>query len=89
MPKVVTANRLNDGAVVYLRANGDWSADLGSAAIANDADALAALEARGAAAEAARCVVAVYSMDVQLLDGRPIAASVREVIRAEQAAQAA
>jgi predicted NAD/FAD-binding protein len=38
-PVVVTANRLADGAVVYRGADGDWTTDLDSAAVATTADA--------------------------------------------------
>lgn len=36
-PVVVTANRVGDGAVVYRRADGGWTTELGNAAIATDA----------------------------------------------------
>jgi hypothetical protein len=36
-PVVVTANRVGDGAVVYRRADGGWTTDLGGAAIATNA----------------------------------------------------
>jgi hypothetical protein len=43
--KILTANRLTDGAVVYLTASGDWSHDLSHALRLTDADAPAALAA--------------------------------------------
>jgi hypothetical protein len=36
-PVVVTANRVGDGAVVYRRADGGWTTDLGGAAVATNA----------------------------------------------------
>lgn len=48
--KAVTANRLDDGAVVYLSADGSWTADVAAAARFADADAAAALEAAQARA---------------------------------------
>ena len=36
-PVVVTANRVGDGAVVYLRADGGWTTALGGAAVTTDA----------------------------------------------------
>jgi hypothetical protein len=36
-PVVVTANRVTDGAVVYSRADGGWTTDLGGAAIVTNA----------------------------------------------------
>lgn len=43
--KAVTANRLDDGAVVYAAADGSWTADVAAAARYSDAEAAAALEA--------------------------------------------
>ena len=42
-PVVVTANRLDDGAVVYRTADGDWTTRLEQAAIATTAPAAAEL----------------------------------------------
>ena len=36
-PVVVTANRVGDGAVIYLRADGGWTTALGEAAVTSDA----------------------------------------------------
>jgi hypothetical protein len=82
MPSVVTANRLDDGLVVYLAANGEWVEDLGHARLADTEPEIAALEAEAAKAVADRIVVAAYPMDVALDGGVPIALSVREKIRA-------
>ena len=46
--KIVTANRLGDGAVVYLDADGDWSERLGNGWVALDQDDETALLARAA-----------------------------------------
>ena len=48
-PVVVTANRVGDGAVVYRRAEGGWTTDLGGAAIATTAAAAQALFVEAAA----------------------------------------
>lgn len=82
MPSVVTANRLDDGIVVYLGPDGRWVEDLAHARLANSEPEIAALEAEAAKAVAERKVVAVYPMDVALNDGVPSALSVREKIRA-------
>ncbi len=37
-PVVITANRVGDGAVVYRRADGGWTTQLGDAAIATNSD---------------------------------------------------
>jgi hypothetical protein len=82
-PKVVTANRLTTGDVVYLAADGRWVRALVEAAVASDAADLARLEAEAGAAAARQDVTAVYTMDVRLESGRPAPASVRERIRAQ------
>lgn len=85
MPSVVTANLLRTGAVVYLTADGQWVSDLGAAAIATDAAALAPLESLARAAVARQDVTAVYAFDVHVADGHATALSVRETIRAAAA----
>jgi sulfite reductase (NADPH) hemoprotein beta-component len=85
MPKVVTANDLRTGVVVYLGNEGQWTVSLAEAEVAADAEALKRLEARALAAVQAREVTAVYAMDVALTDGRPQPVSVRERIRAAHA----
>lgn len=82
MAKVVTANVLETGDVVYLSDGGAWVRDLTKSAVANDAAEVAALEAEAAAAAARQYVTAVYTMDVRLVEGRPEPMSVRERIRA-------
>jgi hypothetical protein len=82
MPSVVTANRLIDGIVVYLAADGSWVEDLAQARLANGEDEVKALENEAARSVAERKVVAVYPMDVAIHDGVPAALSVREKIRA-------
>ncbi len=86
MPSVVTANNLRSGAVVYLAAGGRWVSKLHEATVAEDAEALKALEALALAAVAQSEVTAVYAFDVRLADGRPEPISVRERIRAAHAA---
>ncbi len=80
--KVLTANRLRDGLVVYLAADGRWSERIGEGRIAAGEAASAELEAGAAAAVAAQRVVAPYLIAVSDKDGviRPI--RYREEIRA-------
>ena len=85
MPRVVTANELRSGAVVYLARNGQWVEDLGSAVVAAGAEDLKQLETVALAAVEKTAVTAVYAMDVHLADGRPEPISVREKIRAAHA----
>lgn len=80
--KVLTANRLADGGVVYLTASGDWSEDLQDAATAADTETEAELT-RQAEQAVARClIVDPYLFPVVRRDGRLAAASQRERIRA-------
>jgi hypothetical protein len=81
MQKVLTANRLSDGAVVYLGAGG-WSEWIDAASVAADETAAADLEARGAQAVAERQVVDPYLIDVISEGGHLAAARLRERIRA-------
>lgn len=79
--KVLTANRLSDGGVVYLTADGAWSENLQSAATAAP-EQEAELTARAQEAVAACLVVEPYLFPVTRQDGRLAAASQRERIRA-------
>jgi hypothetical protein len=82
MPSVVTANRLTDGIVVYLAADGSWTEDIAHARRAETEDEVKALEADAAKAVKERKVVSVYPMDVAVDASGVHALSVRERIRA-------
>ena len=62
--KIVTANRLTDGRVVYLNTRGGWSEDVNSVNIARDEDQAAALLAQAQADAVANRVVEPYLIDV-------------------------
>lgn len=80
MASVLTANRLVDGAVVFLDPHGRWSERFANArGLAGDADKAGALE-RGQAAVAACEVVEPYLVALGA-DGRP--ERLRERIRAD------
>jgi hypothetical protein len=79
---VVTANRLTDGIVVYLAPDGSWVEDIARARIASTDNETKALEDVAAKDVKARKVVAVYPMEVALVDGAVDPLSVREKIRA-------
>lgn len=81
-PRVMTANLLRSGDVVYLAEDGRWVRELAAASIAFDAPGREALQRHADAAVAANEVVAAYLMDVRLDAGQPLPASVRETIRA-------
>jgi sulfite reductase (NADPH) hemoprotein beta-component len=80
--KIVSANRLRDGAVVFLGESGGWSLAVDEAAVAPDDARAAELLAIGAAAAAAQIVVAPYLVEVKLDDGRVVPLTYRERIRA-------
>lgn len=80
--KLITANRLFDGVVVFLSADG-WVADIARAAILNAADALEAGLATAARSAAEHQIVDVNVIDVFLDEsGRPVPVRLRERIRA-------
>jgi len=79
-PVVVTANRLADGAVVYRTADGEWTTDLGSAAVVTTASAATEILAP-AAADRLRAVDA-YVAPVRLTPEQGIEpGNLREQIR--------
>jgi hypothetical protein len=63
--KVLTANRLIDGEVVWYGADGEWRPTIEGVSIARDSEAEAALEAIGKAAIRANLVVDVNLIDVE------------------------
>ncbi len=77
---VITANRVGDGAVVYRRADGGWTTQLGGAAVAtSEAAARSLLQA--AAADDLRAV-GPYITPVKLVAGGEVRpGNLRELIR--------
>ena len=80
--QILTANRLIDGAVVFLAADGSWNTHLTGVHVAADKESAAALEAIGARDAAAQIVVAPYLIDVAEEGGRYVPTRYRERIRA-------
>ena len=80
--QAVTANRLRDGAVVFLTAAGSWSRAVNDSAIARTGDEAAALLAIGTQAAADRIVVEPYLFEVTAEGGAIQPVSTRETIRA-------
>ena len=80
--KVLTANRLREGDVVYLSRAGRWTTELAAAATIEEAAEEAQLLALAEAAVAERLVVGPYVMTVALEAGRLRPLSQRERIRA-------
>ncbi len=79
--QVITANRLTDGAAVYLTPSGGWSTRVADAHAASDPETLGAIKARGDAAVADRLVVGVYAIPLAA-DPAAGPARLRERIRA-------
>ena len=80
--KVVTANRLHDGAVVFRRPDGRWAVRVEEAAVAPDEPAAKALLGAAEADALAALVVAPYLIDVETRAGAPMPTFYRERIRA-------
>ncbi len=80
--KVATANRLSDGAVVFLTRAAKWSEHIDESVVALEPQAAAALGEHGKAAEAANHVTGSYVIDVARRDGRVLPLHIRERIRA-------
>ena len=81
--QVLTANRLSDGAVVYLGPAGKWSDRIADAQVAADQQAGERLLADGERAVADRIVVAPYLIDVTADRDAVVPVRFREAIRAE------
>ena len=79
-PKVVTANALLEGDVIYQTATG-WSRNLADADVLTD-EADADLRLIEASAQTGS-VVGAYLADVTLEDGKPVPAHFREAFRAK------
>jgi len=78
---VITANRLSDGLVVFLDAEGGWQTDIAKARVIpapEIADALAYAKTQ----HDARVVVEPYEIDVSVENGVPVPVRLRERIRA-------
>ena len=80
--KVVTANRLRDGAVVFRRADGSWAIRVEEAAVAADDAAAQALLAAAERDATAALVVAPYLIEVAPGAEGPVPTFYRERIRA-------
>jgi hypothetical protein len=79
VPKIISANDLMVGDVVYLTADGGWTRDLRAAAVARDAESAEALLARAAPQQGV--VVDPYLADVSIETGTPAPLHYREVFR--------
>ena len=80
--KALTANRLDNGRVVYLTPQGGWSEWLNEAALAGDDERAEVILDRGRAEAAAARVVEPYLIEVVEADGLVAPLRYREAIRA-------
>ena len=80
--RVLTANRLADGRVVYLGEEG-WTGELDRARLIRDAESAEAAERQGRDDVAARLVVEPYLIDVETERAGVQALRLRERIRAD------
>jgi hypothetical protein len=81
--QLLTANRLNDGAVVYLDRDGTWSTRFDEAWVVDTEVDAGAFEDIGRRGERARIVVGSYLMDVVADADAFLPIRMRERIRAE------
>ena len=81
--QVMTANRLRDGEVVFLNRGGKWEMAIDQATLAQEPQAVAALEARAKADEISTLVTGAYLFDAERRDGKIRASHIRERIRAQ------
>jgi hypothetical protein len=81
--QVMTANRLRDGDVVFLTRSGEWALAIDNAVLAQEPQAVAALEARAKADEKATLVTGSYLFDAERINGKIKASHIRERIRAQ------
>ena len=82
MQEMITANRLRDGLVVFLDAEGGWTEDFHRAATFEHAAQKAAALDIAAAAAAANLVVDPYPIELELRAGHLAPKALRERIRA-------
>lgn len=80
MPKIITANHLVVGDVVFLAEDG-WTPVVDRAVVADDDDALQQLLAWAAQAEAANIVVGPYAVEIRREGGRIVPLHYREAMR--------
>lgn len=81
--QAVTANRLANGAVVFLTADSQWSPRVNESAVAQDASMAAALMAIANKAAADQIVVGPYLFEVSVEGSTVRPLSARESIRAQ------
>jgi sulfite reductase (NADPH) hemoprotein beta-component len=82
MPQMIIANRLRDGAVVFLAPNDDWDVAIAAGALI-DTEAEAARLLAVAKQHELNCqVIDPQLIEVEVKDGKPRPTAIREAIRA-------
>src|SRR4051812_43357635 len=81
--KAITANRLDDGRVVFLDDVGGWVPTVVEALLVCDGPEFDQANAYAKAQHDARIVVEPYAIDIEIVDGLPVPARIRERIRAQ------
>jgi hypothetical protein len=81
--KAITANRLDDGRVVFLDEAGGWAMDVADSRLLSDGPELDEATAYAKAQHDARIVVEPYAIDIEIVDSKPVPTRTRERIRAE------
>lgn len=82
MDGMITANRLSDGVVVFLDAEGRWSEDFHKGAVITDEPGKAGALARAQETAAQNEVVDPYWIDLESRAGHFVPRALREAIRA-------
>ena len=77
----ITANRLLDGFVIYLTAEGGWSEHLADAAVATTKERETELLAIAERVAKAGTVIGPYTFKVDAADGRAVPLGQRETLR--------
>jgi hypothetical protein len=80
--RMIIANRLTDGLVVFLTGDGGWSVDIADGTVIDDDVEEASLLARAKADETNCLVVDPNLIDVTVDGGSPKPVAIREAIRA-------
>jgi len=80
--KIMTANRLRDGVVVYLGEHQAWTPAIGASKPEHDDDGYQALQTVADTAVADGVVIEAYLIDVEVNGGEIRPARLREAIRA-------
>lgn len=82
MPQMIIANRLRDGAVVFLASNEGWEQAIAMGVVIEDQAGAERLMALAKRHEAECVVIDPQLIDVEIKDGAPRPTAIREAIRA-------